>query len=66
MQSGDTPLYRFMNPSLIVLHLTTPVKIAARRMLKYQIEALPVIDDNKHILGVVSINELAEWMLEKM
>jgi CBS domain-containing protein/sporulation protein YlmC with PRC-barrel domain len=66
MAAADTPLYRFMNPSLIVLHLTTPVKIAARRMLKYQIEGLPVIDDNKHILGVVSINELSEWILEKI
>jgi Mg/Co/Ni transporter MgtE len=35
-------------------------------MLKYQIEGLPVIDDNKHILGVVSINELSEWILEKI
>ena len=66
MQPTDAPLYRFMNPSLIVLHLTTPVKIAARRMLKYKLEALPVIDDNKHILGVVSINELNEWMLERI
>jgi len=66
LQTNDTPLYRFMNPSLIVLHLTTPVAIAARKMLKYQLEALPVIDDNKHILGVVSINELSDWMAERM
>lgn len=63
MQTADTPLYRFMNTSLIVLHLTTPVKIAARRMFKYQLEALPVIDNNKHILGVVSIDDMGDWIL---
>lgn len=66
MASSDAPLYRFMNPSLIVLHLTTPVSIAARRMLKYQLEALPVIDDTKHILGIVTINELDDWILRRV
>lgn len=66
LQHNDVPLYRFMNPSLIVLHLTTPIPIAVRRMLKYQLEALPVIDDNKHVLGVVSINELDDWILGRI
>lgn len=66
MQASDTPLYRFMNASLIVLHLTTPMKIAARRMFKYQLEALPVIDDNKHILGIVLLDDLGDWILSKV
>lgn len=60
---SDMPFYRFMNPSLIVLHMTTPMKIAARRMLKYKLNGLPVIDNNKHLLGVVALDDLSEFML---
>ena len=66
VQASDTPLYRFMNTSLIVLHLTTPMKIAARRMFKYKLEALPVIDDNKHILGIVLLDDLGDWILSQV
>ncbi len=66
LQSADTPLYKFMNPSLIVLHLTTPLEIAIKRMLKYKVEALPVIDANKKILGIVTIDDIAEPILEKL
>ncbi len=65
LTAADTPLYRFMTPSVVVVHLTTPVEIAIKRMLKYKIEALPVIDDKKQILGLVTFDDLAESMLEK-
>ncbi len=65
LQKSDMPLYKFMNPSLVVLHLTTPVDIAVKRMLKYKVEALPVIDDKKTILGIVTFDDLAESVLEK-
>jgi len=65
LAAADTPLYRFMTPSVVVLHLTTPVEIAIKRMLKYKIEALPVIDDKKNMLGLVTFDDLAESMLEK-
>jgi len=66
LQANDMPLYRFMNPSLIVLHLTTPVEIAIKRMFKYRLEALPVIDDTKKILGIVTVDDLAESILRKL
>ncbi len=66
LTAADTPLYRFMTPSVVVIHLTTPVEIAIKRMLKYKIEALPVIDDKKQILGIVTFDDLAESIQEKM
>ena len=63
---SDKPLYKFMNPSLVVLHLTTPKTTAIKRMLKYKLETLPVIDDNKHMLGIVTIDDLAESILDKI
>lgn len=64
--SSDAPLYRFMNTSLIVLHMTTPMEIAVRRMLKYRLNGLPVIDASKHLLGVVLVDDLAEAILKKL
>lgn len=66
LEHSDTPLYKFLNPSLIVLHLTTPKATAIKRMLKYKLETLPVIDDDKHMLGIVTIDDLAESILLKM
>ncbi len=66
LQHNDTPLYRFMNPSLVVLHLTTPLEIAIKRMFKYKLEALPVIDEKKTLLGIVTVDDLAESILRKL
>lgn len=65
LQQSDAPLFKFMNPSVIVLHLTTPIDIAVKRMLKYHLKALPVIDDKKALLGIVSIDDLAGTILKK-
>ncbi len=66
MQDNDTPLYRFMAPSVVVVHLSTPIDIAIKRMLKYKVDALPVIDDKKAILGMVTFDDVAEAILEKI
>lgn len=65
LQQSDTPLFKYMNPSVIVLHLTTPMEIAVKRMLKYRLEALPVIDDKKKLLGVVTVDDLTGNILSK-
>ncbi len=65
LQQSDTPLFKFMNPSVIVLHLTTPIDIAVKRMLKYRLKALPVIDDAKQMLGIVTIDDLTGSILKK-
>lgn len=65
LQQSDVPLFKYMHPSVIVLHLTTPMDIAIKRMLKYHLEALPVIDDNKMLLGIVTIDDLTGIILKK-
>lgn len=65
LQAGDVPLYKFMNPSLVVIHLTTPLEIAIKQMLKYELEALPVINDKKEMLGIVIFDDLTKEVLKK-
>ncbi len=62
----DTPIYKFMIQSLVVIHLSTPKEIALKKMIKYRLHAMPVIDENKHMLGIVSIDDLKDTLLEKI
>lgn len=66
MQSSATPVYRFMNPNMIVIHLSTPKEIAMKKMLKYKLQSLPVTDQKKQLIGVVTLDDTAESILEKI
>lgn len=66
MADNELPLVKFMISSVVVLHLSTPIDIAIKRMLKYKIEALPVINNKKEILGIVTFDDVAEQLLNKI
>ena len=59
----DTPIYKFMVQNVIVVHLTTPTEIAIRKMFKYRLAHLPVIDDKKKILGTISVSAAARRII---
>lgn len=65
LQSLDTPVYKFMIQNVIVVHLTTPVEIALRKIFKYRLVHLPVIDDNKTMLGIIMVSDLTKYVLNK-
>lgn len=66
MQPADTPVFKFMEQDVVVLHLTTPRNIALKRMIKYRLYALPVIEDNKKMIGVVTFDDMMEEMEKKL
>ena len=53
MQAKD-----IMTVNVISVSETTPVHEIVRLMLKYHISAVPVIDDARNVLGVVSEGDL--------
>lgn len=63
LQDKNTPVYKFMVQNVIVVHLTTPVEIAVKKMIKYKLSALPVVDENKKILGIITFDDLTELIL---
>lgn len=65
-QDLETPIYKFMTQNVVVLHLTTPAEIALKRMEKYRLSALPVIDNAHNILGIVTLTDLIELFLNKI
>ena len=64
--TSDTPVYKIMEQDVVVSHLTTPREIALKRMLKYKLYALPVIEDSKNIIGVVSFDDMVEEIINKL
>ncbi|MCS7093371.1 MAG: CBS domain-containing protein [Patescibacteria group bacterium] len=66
LQDPETTVYRFMVQNVIVIHLTTPEEIAIKKMLKYKLYALPVIDEKKRILGIITFDDLSLKLLEKL
>ncbi len=65
LQRPEIPFYKVMNQNLIVGRLTTPKEILLRRMLKYNLNAMPIVDENRTIIGVVLLHDIAEDLLQK-
>jgi len=65
LQDFHRPVYKFMIQNVVVVHLTTPEEIALKRMLKYKLSSLPVIDSNKHILGILTFDDVTDEILKK-
>lgn len=65
LQNLDTPVYKFMTQNVIVIHFTTPEEIVIKKMLKYKLYALPVIDEGKHIQGIITLDDVAPSILKK-
>lgn len=64
LQNQDEQIYKFMNQNLVLGRLTTPKEILLRRMIKYKIYAIPIVDENRKIFGIVSLQDVTEEMLE--
>lgn len=59
-------IFKIMEQDVVVAHLKTPKQIALKRMIKYKLYALPVISESKRMLGVVTFDDLAEDLEEKL
>ncbi|MEK7070580.1 MAG: CBS domain-containing protein, partial [Patescibacteria group bacterium] len=59
LQNAETPIYKFMTQNLTVIYLTTPVQVALQKLIKYKLFALPVVDKDKHLLGVVMFDDIS-------
>lgn len=66
LQDYETPIYQFMHQNLVVVHLSTPKELVLLKMLKYNLQVLPVINEKKQLLGVITIDDLNEFILERL
>lgn len=64
IQKLDDSIYKFMNQNLVLGRLTTPKEILFRRMVKYKLYAIPIVDDNRELLGIISLQDILEEEFE--
>ena len=60
LQASGTPIYKFMVQNLSVVYLTTPELVVFKKMMKYRLSTLPVLDKNKNILGVIHFDQIVD------
>jgi magnesium transporter len=66
LQDSNAPAYKFMVPEPIVVLLTTPIEVVIYKMLKYNISSLPIINRDKHILGIITIDDVSDILIKKI
>lgn len=65
LQPPTLPVYKFMIQNVVVVHPTTPLEIALKKMIKYQLSALPVVDEDKRLLGILTFDDLSSEILSR-
>lgn len=60
MQSDETPVYKFMSQNLIEAHLKTPLEMIVYKIIKYKLHALPIVDSNKELIGIIPFDNISD------
>jgi CBS domain-containing membrane protein len=55
---GSIPVSRIMNPDVVVVHPFESIYRARTLLVQRQVKTLPVVDAERHVVGVVSIIDL--------
>ena len=58
MTKKDIRVEDYMNKNVIVVNENQTVEDIERRMLKYGIDGFPVVNDKKHIVGMINVMDL--------
>ena len=62
----QTPVRKFMIENPITIHLHTPIRSVARKLVKYKVSALPVVNEYKKIVGIVTFDDITEYFMAKI
>ena len=66
LQNGEEPIYKFMSQNVVVSHITSSKEIILKKMFKYKLHTIPVINDRKNTLGIVDLDDIADLVLKKI
>ena len=65
VQQEDTPIYKFMTQNLIEAYLKTPLEIVVYKIIKYRLYALPIVDLNKELIGIIPFENISDIIESK-
>lgn len=60
LQEEDTPVYKFMTQNIVSAQLKTPLEVVVKKILKYRLPGIPVLDNNKQIIGIITFDGIAD------
>lgn len=61
-QNLDNQVYKFMAQNVVSLYLTTPIETAIKKMYKYRLHSLPVINKNSQVVGIITTDDLTRTL----
>lgn len=64
MQQPQTPVRKFMIENPVTVHLHTPLKSVQRKLIKYKLSALPVVNEYKKMIGIITFDDVGEFFLK--
>jgi len=64
-QNEDVPIYKFMSQNLIEGYLKTPLEMVVYKIIKYRLHALPIVDTNKRLLGIIPFDNISDIIESK-
>jgi len=62
---ADRTLDEIMNPNIVTINVSADQEEAARLMSKYDLMALPVVDDQHHIAGIITFDDVLDVVEEE-
>ena len=65
IQQEDTPIYKFMSQNLVEAHLKTPLEVVVHKMVKYRLHALPIVDSNRQMIGIIPFDSISDIIESK-
>ncbi len=64
--SLETPLVELMHENVVTVSVDDRIKDVAQIFLKYNFEAVPVVDDDRRVLGIVTLRDTLESVFPRM
>jgi magnesium transporter len=61
----DTALHQLFGPKLIFVYHHQPAREAAELISRYGYMAIPVVDESRHLLGLVTVDEIVDRLQEQ-
>lgn len=60
LQDDDVPVYKFMKQNIVSVQLKTPLEVVVKKILKYRLSCVPVLDGNQQIIGIITFDGIAD------
>lgn len=66
LNNMNTQVRSFMRENPLSVHLHTPLIGVYKKMINYKLSAIPVVDNVRRILGIVTFDDIGEYFLNNL